>query len=289
MAKTRSSAKGAPSPDKAPVKVKASASQTPRKATAKKTKQINSNLSLKSILADVFGCSLWAFVSSVFLPAAHAVLQQAKLKSGELYIVTAFIVVGLALLGPLVERIFSVSPMLNPAVTLAVTFINRGDLGLNLLRIVAQFIGLSGGSFAALRFVPAQLQYGFVFLAGKVKDGLSWQVGFACEAGLVAIITILTLYSIEHSGKGQKSSLFSLFIPHLVTIFICLVGARFTGPSLNPFLASVWNFLSPSHTWQENLIVFWAGPFAGALVTALIWSIVMKSPRKKQGKRAKKD
>ena len=279
--------------DKTPEKT-APKKSTPKKNTTrapnKASHRDKASIS-KFILADFIGCLVWASVSSIFLELALYLQGQLQtvvpFSIDELHLVLALIVIGLGILGPLITLLTGAAPMLNPAVTWAVMIIDRGsqDVLLNLLRILAQGAGHGAGVFAAVRLVPVERQSGFILLSGKVKAGLCWNTGFAAEAVLVFLIAIFTLYMIEHAANKRKSNLITLLGGPLLTIFVCAIGALFTGPSLNPFLAFFWNFFVPSHTWRENLLVFWGGPFAGATLAAFLWSFVPKKQKFKRGKK----
>ncbi len=63
-------------------------------------------------------------------------------------------------------------------------------------------------------------------------------------------------------------------LPHVVTVGVNVIGAQFTGPSLNPYLSFAWNYRYQQQSLDEHLKVFWGGPFSGAVAAGLIWRLV---------------
>lgn len=149
---------------------------------------------------------------------------------------------------------------INPAVTFGMWVSGKMDTWTAIGYIVSQLIGaIIGALFLQLLFVaPAAAHLGTPQLA---KEITVWQGLF-----IEALLTFFLVWSVmSTSDKKFPAAANGLTIGFTLT-FIILVGGVLTGGAVNP--ARAFGPAAVSGTWAQHL-VYWAGPFLGALVAAV--------------------
>uniref|UniRef100_A0A7R9VTD3 Aquaporin n=1 Tax=Chlamydomonas euryale TaxID=1486919 RepID=A0A7R9VTD3_9CHLO len=235
-------------------------------------------------LGDFLVMAIWVAFSSVFAEVADHVHIATGVNEVALNIV--LLVAGLAAITPVCDYFWGA--ILNPVHNVALLLRGAGGgVATNIARMCGQLAGAIVGCLLALALVPPHHQGKFHLLSGKLKEGLPIAHGFFAEATLVVVVNLFFLYMTEGGLQRTKSKALSALAPHALTVVVVLVGAEFTGPSLNPTLSFAWNLLYQRHSMVEHLAVFWAGPLAGAVVSALVWrGTGMRSARDRAAGRA---
>ncbi len=160
---------------------------------------------------------------------------------------------------------------INPAITLGCLLTKRISAKDAAGYMVAQVIGavIAGGILA--------LAYGAA--SGIGANGL----GAGCHGSVVraiaieAVLTALFVFVVlgaTHKTNGDTGKFAGLAIG-LSLILIHLVGIHFTGTSVNP-ARSIGPALFAGGDALTNVWIFIVGPFAGAIVSALVWKCIEK-------------
>jgi len=186
--------------------------------------------------------------------------------------------------------IFVVRPIsgghLNPAITLGAFVATRMDLVKTAVFIVAQILGAIVGSCALFAVFPSQLNsaldFGTTGLATNVPLGVgnkgiysvSASNGVVLEILLTFVLVIVVLVtSVQGDGISNRWAYhIGPLIYGCVILVAHLVGAPFTGPSLNP--ARTFGPAVVSGFW-ENQWVGWVGPTTGAVLGGLVYHYLL--------------
>jgi len=183
---------------------------------------------------------------------------------------------------------------LNPALTLGALVSMKIDFVKAVAFVLAQLIGAVAGSACLLAALPSPLtsalDFGGTGLAkgvyvlggstaanttyGNREYSVSLTNGMALEIVLTFTL-VISVFSTSTKPIGSSTTYpkvnYAEYLGPIVygsvTIIAHLVGAPFTGPSLNParsFGPAVW-----SGFW-DNHWVFWIGPLVGAILGALV-------------------
>jgi aquaporin Z len=161
---------------------------------------------------------------------------------------------------------------INPAITLGVWLSRRMSGKEAIGYIVAQVIGAIIG--AAILFGVA---------SGAGLDGVganTVQPGVTPTAGLIAevvftFIFVLVVLGTTDSEKGAGN--FAGLAIGLSLVLVHLVCIRYTGTSVNP-ARSIGPALFAGGDALSQLWIFIVGPFVGAIVAALVWSLIGTCP-----------
>jgi aquaporin Z len=161
---------------------------------------------------------------------------------------------------------------INPAITLGVWLSRRMSGKEAIGYIVAQVIGAIIG--AAILFGVA---------SGAGLDGVganTVQPGVTPTAGLIAevvftFIFVLVVLGTTDSEKGAGN--FAGLAIGLSLVLVHLVCIRYTGTSVNP-ARSIGPALFAGGEALSQLWIFIVGPFVGAIVAALVWSLIGTCP-----------
>ena len=157
---------------------------------------------------------------------------------------------------------------INPAITLGCLMTGRISCKDSIGYIVGQVVGaiIAGAALA-------QLYPGTGLGTNGIGAGCNgcWCVALTIEIILTALFVLVVLGA-THKTNGATGNFAGLAIG-LSLILIHLVGIHFTGTSVNP-ARSIGPAIFAGGEALTNLWIFIVGPFAGALVAALLWKIV---------------
>jgi aquaporin Z len=161
---------------------------------------------------------------------------------------------------------------INPAITLGVWLSRRMSGKEAIGYIVAQVIGAIIG--AAILFGVASGAGLDGVGANTVQPGVTPTAGLIAEVVFTFIFVLVVLGTTEsEKGAGNLAGLaigLSLVLVHLVCI-------RYTGTSVNP-ARSIGPALFAGGDALSQLWIFIVGPFVGAIVAALVWSLIGTCP-----------
>jgi aquaporin Z len=161
---------------------------------------------------------------------------------------------------------------INPAITLGVWLSRRMSGKEAIGYIVAQVIGAIIG--AAILFGVASGAGLDGVGANTVQPGVTPTAGLIAEVVFTFIFVLVVLGTTDsEKGAGNLAGLaigLSLVLVHLVCI-------RYTGTSVNP-ARSIGPALFAGGDALSQLWIFIVGPFVGAIVAALVWSLIGTCP-----------
>ena len=157
---------------------------------------------------------------------------------------------------------------INPAITLGCLVTCRISVKDCFGYIVGQLIGAIIAGAALVALYP-----GSGLGANGIGAGCNdcWCTALIVEIILTALFVLVVLGA-THKTNGATGNFAGLAIG-LSLILIHLVGIYFTGTSVNP-ARSFGPALFAGGEALDNLWIFIAGPFAGALVAAVLWKLV---------------
>jgi aquaporin Z len=177
---------------------------------------------------------------------------------------------------------------LNPAITLLLYVYKRYDRGQMFLLIVVQLIGaVLGGLAVRLTFSDGVLtaaRMGTPHLTGALlgpEHTLTLGgrfTGVCLEIFFTALLTVAVFVSLIDKRGPRVGGMLVGLAQAAAIVF----GFYLTGGAANParwFGPVVWEATLPPHgpVWDDHM-VYWAGPFVGALVGALLYSAVIGPP-----------
>ncbi|GIL91092.1 hypothetical protein Vretimale_9513 [Volvox reticuliferus] len=224
------------------------------------------------IFGDFIVTTLWVMASSCFSEASEYLAKYTGMD--EMVLGIGVLITTLTIFGPLCE--FFGGALFNPVNSIALMSSGKGTISSHLLRMCGQLAGALAGSVAAKWYLPEWLQGKFHSLSGGIKDGVAFEIGFACEGTMSFVLNYVFLISLE-----ADSRLLTLWTPMLSTVVLSWVGYYFTGPSLNPFVSFSWHLHYKRQNDLEHYLVFWSAPILGALAAGLAFMFRSKStPRK---------
>lgn len=157
---------------------------------------------------------------------------------------------------------------INPAITLGC--LATGRIG------VKDFCGYVCGQVVGAIIAGAALFYLYPG-TGLGTNGIGtgchgcWCVALSVEILLTALFVLVVLGA-THKTNGATGNFAGLAIG-LSLVLIHLVGIYFTGTSVNP-ARSIGPALFAGGDALSSLWIFIVGPFAGALVAAILWKLV---------------
>lgn len=218
------------------------------------------------VTGDYVVTGLWVLLSSVFAELTEWLAETSGYHH-ELF-AQSITILALMAFGPLCA-VFG-GALFNPVHNAAFLVSGKGSWKLNLSRMGSQLFGAFTGSLAAFFIVPVAFQGKFHKLSGGLKDGVALEAGFLCEAVLGFLLNLVVLYSIETRNRRL-----GYWTPLLSNIFLTMVGAHYTGPSLNPVVTFSWYWHFQGHTIAEHVAVFWLAPFTGAVAAGLLWPYLL--------------
>lgn len=153
---------------------------------------------------------------------------------------------------------------INPAITLAAWVSKRISSLDALMYMIFQTLGAIAGAGILLYLAPDP-ESGLG--ANGLQDDITMQQGFIAEFVFTFIFVLVVLATTDSErGAGERAGFFiglTLVLVHLVCIGI-------TGTSVNP-ARSIGPALLAGGEYLEQLWIFVAAPFVGALLSALVW------------------
>jgi len=154
---------------------------------------------------------------------------------------------------------------LNPAVTLGMIFGGRISVLQGLLYIPAQMVGGIVGSAFTYGLTPDVKKLG----ATTLSEGVTSAQGFGLEL-LFTLILVFFVFSITDPAKkvGPAGACLGIGVAIWVC-HVCLIG--YTGCGINP--ARSFGPAVIMNKWEDHW-VYWIGPFAGALLAAILYCLV---------------
>jgi MIP family channel proteins len=154
----------------------------------------------------------------------------------------------------------------NPAVTLGLLVAGKIDAVKGLAYWAAQLIGAAAAGYSLAYF------FGDVGPAvPALGSGVDVVQGIGLEAIMTAVL-LLAVFGTAVDPRGPKIG--GLAIGLAVTVDI-LLGGNLTGAAMNP---ARWFGPALAAGAFENWYVWWIGPFAGAIVVALLYRYLFAPP-----------
>ncbi|XP_065875056.1 aquaporin SIP1-1-like [Euphorbia lathyris] len=141
------------------------------------------------------------------------------------------------------------------------------------VRFPAQAAGGVGGAKAILEVMERKYK---VMLKGPSLR-VDLQTGAIAE-GVMCFVFCLGLLLIRY--KGPKNMMLKVWLRAWVTAGLIGVGAKYTGPSLNPANAYGWAYLHNWHNSWEFFYVYWISPFIGATLAAWLYRFLFQTTTK---------
>ena len=158
---------------------------------------------------------------------------------------------------------------INPAITLGCLVTGRIGVNDTIGYMVGQVVGalIAGAALASIYGIETGIGTNGI---GAGCNGC-WCTALTVEIILTALFVLVVLGA-THKTNGATAGFAGLAIG-LSLILIHLVGIYFTGTSVNP-ARSIGPAVFAGGEALANLWIFIVGPFAGALVAALLWKLV---------------
>jgi aquaporin SIP len=127
----------------------------------------------------------------------------------------------------------------------AAYFLGKKECRRMKLRFFTQAVGAVGGVLAVRELIPSA--YKHLLRGPRLMVGLN--TGILAEFVLTSVITFSVLFAVL---KGPRSPVLKTSIIVLATYAVVLLGAGFTGPSLNP--AHVSTQTQPSTVFSTHFV-----------------------------------
>ncbi len=159
---------------------------------------------------------------------------------------------------------------INPAITLACLISGRisgKDAAMYMIfQVIGAFIGSAILALLVADLAPLGTATGANVCAGGVTNGLIAEI-------VLTFIFVLVVLGATDEKRGAGN--FAGLAIGLSLILIHLVGIHYTGTSVNP-ARSIAPAVFEGGVALEQLWVFIVGPFAGAVLSAVVWKIIGK-------------
>ncbi len=159
---------------------------------------------------------------------------------------------------------------INPAITLACLISGRisgKDAAMYMIfQVIGAFIGSAILALLVADLTPLGTATGANVCAGGVTNGLIAEI-------VLTFIFVLVVLGATDEKRGAGN--FAGLAIGLSLILIHLVGIHYTGTSVNP-ARSIAPAVFEGGVALEQLWVFIVGPFAGAVLSAVVWKIIGK-------------
>jgi MIP family channel proteins len=166
---------------------------------------------------------------------------------------------------------------LNPAVTLGLMLRRRIDLASAAAYMLVQLASACLAAYLVKLLLPQaavrNAMLGVPVIASSVTLGQA--------IGIELVLTFFLVSAVFGTAVSPDAPRVAGFGIGLVLLFDILVGGPLTGAAMNP--ARAFGPAAVSGEWVGQL-VYWIGPFAGAILAALLWEYVLlpRSPQRRR-------
>lgn len=220
---------------------------------------------LNKLTAEFVGTLIFVFLAAGSVVSAAYIALPA-------YLVLPFVAVGIGFaLALAVSLTMGISGgHLNPAVTIGLLVAKKIKANEALLYIIAQIIGATVGAALLLVVFPTSVGNSVYWGATTLGSGVSALQGIAVEA----ILTFFLLMAVFGTAVDERAPKIGGFGIGLMVMIDILVGGAVSGASMNP-ARSFGPMLLSMHfaAWY----VYWLGPIIGAILAALVYSLLALS------------
>lgn len=172
---------------------------------------------------------------------------------------------------------------INPAVTLALTLSKKCSPVRFIVYIVSQVLGAAAGT-SLVRGLNPDLFVQFGGGCNGVHTGYSLQGAFCFEVLATALLVFTVFAAIDPKQNTQASHVPALVpLPIGLAVFLAhALGIRITGCGINP--ARSFGTALVANCW-DNHYMFWVAPFLGAVISAVVYEVVVAENRPKKAAR----
>jgi glycerol uptake facilitator-like aquaporin len=186
-------------------------------------------------------------------------LTDVDVSSEALFI--ALILMMLMILGPLSQFL---GALFNPLDVATLYASNKSSLSWCLMRTIAQTAGALSGAIAATTYFPTAWASRGHALVATVPLGIDGVVGASSEFILNYLVSLLVMVT-QRSSRGR---VIKYWTPLVATAAALKIGARYSGPQLNPAVAASWSYLywNKGNSVLQHMLVFWAAPLAASIL-----------------------
>jgi len=160
---------------------------------------------------------------------------------------------------------------LNPAVTIALTFIRQVELFKALGYIICQLGGGIVGTALMYGVMPDNTSVLIHMGATTLAPGVTPGEGCAIEICLTFILVFTVCATAELSGDLTSMGRFAPLAIGYSVLVDNMIGVPFTGASMNP--ARSFGPAVVANYWVNHWI-YWVGPIVGALFAAVFYNMI---------------
>jgi len=229
------------------------------------------------VLRNEWRCLLAEFVATMmFVFMATALLvsyKKDKDEGGDLGagLVSISLGIGIAL-STMIYTVANISGgHLNPAVTIALTFIRQVELFKALGYVACQMGGGIVGAALMYGIMPSNTSVIIHMGATQLSPGVTPGEGCAIEICLTFILVFTVCATAELSGDLTSMGRFAPLAIGYSVLVGNMIGVPFTGASMNP--ARSFGPAVVSNHW-ENHWIYWVGPIVGAIFAAVLYHMI---------------
>ncbi|KAK9699595.1 hypothetical protein RND81_08G184300 [Saponaria officinalis] len=231
---------------------------------------------IKSAIGDLIISFAWIFCSSAFGIAAAMVAEAVGVGGGSNWvhaILTGIIMVHIVIFDFIAVVLGGAS--FNPTgnAMFYVAGVGGDDLLSMALRFPAQAAGAVGGALAISEVMPSQYKH----MLGGPSIKVDLHTAAMAEGVLTFLISLAVLIILL---KVPGGSLVKTWLLAMATVTLVVLGAGYTGPSMNPANAFGWAYLKGMHNTWDQFYVYWICPFIGAIVAAMVFRLLFPEPKK---------
>jgi len=211
--------------------------------------------------------------------AQLSAIAEVDIPSDIIFIV--LILVMLKVLGPLSNLL---GGLINPCEVATLYARGKCNFSSFLVRSIAQVAGALSGAMTASKYFPATWALRGEALIATTKPGIDIIGGASSEFLLTYLVSLIVMAT----KRSSRSSFIKYWTPVVAIAAALKIGARYSGPVLNPAAALSWTYLywnKQPLTVVQHLIVFWVAPVAAAVLAT--WTDMgMQSAYASAGKKA---
>ncbi|KAI5061786.1 hypothetical protein GOP47_0022325 [Adiantum capillus-veneris] len=230
---------------------------------------------IRLAVADAAITFLWVVYIAFMRPTTELIVSTFNLQGFEFHVSMGLLALNIFFFSWLGGALGGA--LWNPTAILALYSMGvSGDSLFSLaVRYPAQAAGAVGGVLAARELVPPSHRE-------KISGPrllVDLNKGILSELILTFLITFSVLVAIF---KGPKNKFWKNWIIISSTVVVVILGAGYTGPSLNPAHAFAWAYVNNRHSNLEHLLVYWLAPLAGSFLAAWTFQLVFPRGRPKE-------